>query len=69
MSVRHAFMSILCTMFRPGANESQKWTLDFLKLELEVTVSYLWVLGFEARSVERAASALNHLSSPLVVFC
>lgn len=44
----------LFTTFRPGANESQKWTLDFLKLELQMIVSYLWVLRIEPRSVGRA---------------
>lgn len=68
MSVRHAFMYICAPCSGLVPMKARKTELDFLKPDLEVTVSYLWVLGFEARSVGRAASALNHLSSPLVVF-
>lgn len=54
----------LCAMIRPGANGSQKWTLDFLKLELQMTVSYLWVLRIESRSVGRAAAVTTTATKP-----
>lgn len=38
----------------------QKRVLDSSKLELQVLVSTMWVLGLETRSSGRAVSALNH---------
>lgn len=38
----------------------QKRVLDSSKLELQVLVSTMWVLGLETRSSGRAVSSLNH---------
>lgn len=52
----------LCIKYVFGAHGGQKRVLDPLKLELQMILSHLWVLGIEPGSCGRAASDL-HVSS------
>jgi hypothetical protein len=44
----------------PGAQESQKWALDLLELELQMVVNAMWVLGTKPRPSAVATTLLNH---------
>lgn len=52
----HASIPHVCLVSHAG----QKRALDSCKLELQVVVSTMWMLGHETGSPGRAVSALNH---------